>query len=283
MSFSRSALRVDDLHLGHPVGEAQRRLQRVGEPALDPLALDEPVDDDFDLVLLVAGEAGVPLEELVDDDDLAVDPGPHIALPGEILEQRVVLALAPAHDRGEHLEPGPLREQQDAVDDLLRRLALQPGAVDRAVLLADPGEQQAQVVVDLGDRADRRARVASRRLLVDRDRRRQPFDDVDIGLVHLSEELPGVRRQRLDVAPLALGVDRVEGERRLARPGQAGEHDQLVARQLDVDVPEVVLAGTAHDDLRGVRRRLAPSVARRPGGPGGHQPTTLPRNITGVV
>ncbi len=61
----------------------------------------------------------------------------------------------------------------------------------------------------------------------------------------------GVRRERLDVAALALGVDRVEGERRLAGSGQPGEHDQLVAGQLDRDVLEVVLSGTAHDERVG--------------------------------
>jgi hypothetical protein len=48
--------------------------------------------------------------------------------------------------------------------------------------------------------------------------RRQPLDEVDVGLVHLAEELAGVRRQRLDVPPLALGEDRVERQGRLARP-----------------------------------------------------------------
>ena len=61
-----------------------------------------------------------------------------------------------------------------------------------AVLHADAGVQQAQVVVDLGDRADGGPRVAAGRLLVDRDGGRQPLDDVDVGLVHLPEELPGV-------------------------------------------------------------------------------------------
>ena len=90
-----------------------------------PVAAHEPVDDDLDRVLLVAGQALVALEELGDVDDLAVDPGADVALPGEIFEQRVVVALAAAHDRGQHLEPGALGQQQDAVDDLLRRLALQ--------------------------------------------------------------------------------------------------------------------------------------------------------------
>jgi hypothetical protein len=71
--------------------------------------------------------------------------------------------------------------------------------------------------------------------------RGQALDEVDVGLVHLPEELPRVRRQRLDVAPLALGEDRVEREAGLARAGQPGEHDHRVAGQVEVDVAQVVL------------------------------------------
>ena len=120
---------------------------------------------------------------------------------------------------------------------------------DRAVRLADARPQQAQVVVDLGHGADRRARVARGRLLVDRDRRREPLDRVHVRLVHLAEELARVGRQRLDVAPLALRVDRVEREARLARSGQPRDHHQRVARQLQRDVLQVVLARPRDDDL----------------------------------
>ena len=41
---------------------------------------------------------------------------------------------------------------------------------------------------------------------------RQALDEVDVGLVHLAEELPGVGGERFDVAALALGEDGVEGE-----------------------------------------------------------------------
>jgi hypothetical protein len=105
-------------------------------------------------------------------------------------------------------------------------------------------------------------------LLVDRDRRRQALDEVDVGLVHLPEELAGVGRQRLDVAPLALGEDRVEGEAGLAGPGQPGEDDEGVARQVERDVLEVVLARTAHDEavghqvLRDRARRLSGEIRR---------------------
>ena len=113
---------------------------------------------------------------------------------------------------------------------------------------AGPRVEQAQVVVDLGDRADGRARVVAGGLLLDGDGGREPLDRVDVGLLHQLEELPGVGRQRLDVAALAFGVDGVEGERRLARAAEPGDDDQLLARDLDVDVLEVVLARTADDE-----------------------------------
>ena len=50
---------------------------------------------------------------------------------------------------------------------------------------------------------------------------------------------------RLEVAPLRLGVERAERERRLARARHAGEHDQRIARDLERDVLEVVLARAA--------------------------------------
>ena len=180
--------------------------------------------------------------------DLAVDAHAREALALEVVEQLAVLALAALDDRREHLELGLLGQLEDAVDDLVGSLPLDLAAADRAVRDADARVEQAQVVVDLGDGAHRGARVLRRRLLVDRDRRRQALDVVDVGLVHLAEELPRVRREGLDVAALALGVDGVERERGLARAGQAGDHDELVARDVEVDVLEVVLAGAADGD-----------------------------------
>ena len=114
---------------------------------------------------------------------------------------------------------------------------------------AGPGEQQTQVVVDLGDGADRRPGVAVCRLLIDGHRRGQALDEVDVRFVHLAEELAGIGRQRLDVAALALGEDRVEGQAGLAGPGQPGEHDEGVAGQFEADVLEVVLSGTTDDEV----------------------------------
>ena len=82
-------------------------------------------------------------------------------------------------------------------------------------------------------------------LLLDRDCRRQPVDLIDIRLLHHLEELAGIGRQALDITPLSLGIDRVEGKRGFSRAGKAGHDDQLVARQVKVDAFEIVFARAA--------------------------------------
>ncbi len=64
------------------------------------------------------------------------------------------------------------------------------------------------------------------RLLLDADGRRQAGQVIDVGLLQLAEELAGVAGQRFDVAALALGVERVEGQRTFAGAADAGEDDQ---------------------------------------------------------
>ena len=76
----------------------------------------------------------------------------------------------------------------------------------------------------------------------------RPVDMVDVGLLHHVEELPRIGRQRLDIAPLALGIDGVEGERGLAGARQPGDHHELLARQIERDVLEIVLARAADGD-----------------------------------
>jgi hypothetical protein len=71
---------------------------------------------------------------------------------------------------------------------------------------------------------------------------------VHIGFLHHVEELARIGRQRFDIAPLPFGIDGVEGQRRLARPRQPGDHHQLVAGNIDIDSLEVMFARAAHLD-----------------------------------
>ena len=127
------------------------------------------------------------------------------------------MAFLPLDDRREDLRARAVGQRFDFIDDLLGALGDDFLAADRAVRDADAGVQQAQIVVNLGHGADGRARVVADALLVNRDRRTEPFDLVDVGLFHLPQELAGIGAQAFDVAALSLGEDGVERQRRLAR------------------------------------------------------------------
>ena len=255
----RQLLAVLDVDHDEPVREGDRGLDRLRQPGAQVRLHDQPVDDDLDRVLELLVEDDLVLEHA----DLSVDLHAREPVCAQLLEDVLVLALAVADDRRVDRELRALLEPQHLVDDRLDRLPGDRPPADRAVRPPDPRVEQSQVVVDLGHGADRRARVARRRLLVDRDRRREALDRVHVRLLHHLEELARVRREGLDVPALALRVDRVEGERRLPGAGQPGDRDQLVPRQADVDVLQVVLAGTVNDELVGRHNR--PILPRRVG------------------
>ncbi|MNV51125.1 hypothetical protein D3C71_1431640 [compost metagenome] len=195
----------------------------------------------------------------------AVHPHAHEALRAQLVEHLGVLALALADDRGQQ-HVALLRVQgEHVVDHLADRLRFQRVAVVGAARAAHAGVQQAQVVVDLGDRAHGGARVVRGRLLLDRDGRGQALDVVQVRLLHHAQELPGIGRQRLHVTALAFGVDGVEGQRRLARAGQAGDDNQLVAGQVEIDVLEIVRPRAADADE--IHRHGGSVVRLWPGGP----------------
>ncbi len=105
---------------------------------------------------------------------------------------------------------------------------------------ADPGVQQAEIVIDLRDGPDRRARVFRCGLLIDRNCRGQPLDGIDIGLVHLAEKHARVRAETFDIAPLPLGIDGVKGQAGLPAAGKPRDDGEFVPRNDDVDILQVV-------------------------------------------
>ena len=242
------------------VAVAQRRLEGLGQPLLEFRAHLEPVDDDLDRVLRVLGEP----RNRVDLVHLAVDANANETLRAKLDEELELLALAVDDDRREDHELRILRKRERRVDHLRnghrRELLLR---VIRTVRIADPRVEEAQVVVDLGDRAYGRAGVVRRRLLLDRDRRREALDQVDIGLFHQLQELARVRRQRFDVAALPLGVQGVEGERALPRSRKPRHDDEPLPRQLEIDVLEVMRARAANADVFHAGGVAFSSAARR--------------------
>ena len=97
---------------------------------------------------------------IVEPTDLAVYANADEAVRAQLIEDLCELALATTHDRREHEKLGAFFEIKHAVDDLLGRLGLDLLAAVVAIRMPDARPKQSQVVVDLGDRADGRSRVA---------------------------------------------------------------------------------------------------------------------------
>ena len=230
--------------LGDAVRHAQRGGDRVGQSFAVRRADDQPIDDDPDVVVPPPVEPG----GIGEIDEPVVDPGAHEAFTKGAFEQIPELALATADEGREHLDPRALRPLEQPGRDLRRRLGPYGPAARGTVRRSGPGPEQPEEVIDLGDGADGRTRVAPRGALLDRDRGRQPLDLVDIGLLHHAQELARVRRQGLDVAALPLRIDGVERQRRLAGAREPRHDGETIPRDLHGDVPEIVLAGAPDDE-----------------------------------
>ena len=214
----------------------------------------QAVDDDLDRVALVARQLG----HVFGAQHLAVDAHAHETLLGDLFDGGpvVTLAVADARSEDQHAPPGLLA--QDLLHDALGRLRAQRELARGAVSAAGAREQHAQVVDDLRQRADGRARPAAGRALIDGDGRGESLDGLDVGLLHAAEELPRVGRECLEEAPLPLPKQRIEGQGGLAGARDPGHGRQPLAGDVDVQAAQVVLARAT--DPQGPRRHR-PSLA----------------------
>ncbi len=182
---------VHEVDHGGAVGQTQGGLEGFCQALLEAFAHLDAVHHHADVVLAVL----VQRAYVVEFQHLAVDHGAHKALGAQLRQQLQVLALASADHRGQQHQLAAFRQRHHLVDHLRDGLGLEVFAVFRAARGAGTGEQQAQVVVDLGDGADGGARVVGGGLLLDGDRRRQPLDMVHVGLFHHRQELARIGGQ----------------------------------------------------------------------------------------
>ena len=245
------AFGIHETHHRDVLALLQSGLEGLRQPLLGALANAQAIHHRLDRVLLVL----VQRRRMIEAGDDAVDAGADEAAGNQLGEHVLVLALALADHRREHHDAFAFRQAQHLVHHLAHGLRGEWQAVLGAARLADAGEQQAQVVVDLGDGAHRGARIVRGGLLLDGNGRREPFDVVHIRLFHHRQELASVGGERLHIAPLAFRVQGVESKGRLARPRKPRHHHEPVARKVEVDVLEIVRARAAHGDAGQRRRR----------------------------
>ncbi len=173
--------------------------------------------------------------QFVEMFERAVLQNAHESLRAEAFDDLRVRHLFAEAERERDREAGAGFEREQAIGDGLDAVGSELAAAHRAMRVAGARPQQPQEIVDLGGGADGGSRRARGVLLFDRDGGREAVDEIDVGLLHALEELPRVRRQRLHVSPLPLGVDRVERERTLARSGGSRDHRDGAPGDVEVD------------------------------------------------
>ena len=100
------------------------------------------------------------------------------------------------------------------------------------------------MIENLCDGSNRASWISIDGFLIDGEGWTQAIDSVHLRFFHLAEELTRVARQGLHETALTFLVNRIEGEGGLAATAQASDHHQLVSRDVDVDIFQVVLCST---------------------------------------
>ena len=117
----------------------------------------------------------------------------------------------------------------------LRRITPHFAAALAADDPADLSEQQPQIVGHFGRRADGGAGGTAAASAGHRDGRRQTVDPFGLGFFQAVEKLPRIGREAFDVPPLSFGVERVDGQARLAAAAESAEDDELAAGDIEID------------------------------------------------
>ena len=149
---------------------------------------------------------------------------------------------------GQEHHPGPGRESKDPINDVAGGLTDDRDPGFRAERLADMRVEEPEVIVDFGGGGDDGARARARAALLDGDGGGEPLQVVHLGFLHLVQKLPRIGRERFDVFALPFGIDGVEGEGRFAGTAQAGNDHQLIPRDSEREVLEVMFPRSANPD-----------------------------------
>ena len=84
--------------------------------------------------------------------------------------------------------------------------------------------------------------------LINGDRRRKPFDEIDTWLLEAAEKLTRVTRKGFNETSLAVLVNRLEAQARLSGAANTGKNGESATRDLEIDVFEIVLRGPSYGD-----------------------------------
>ena len=146
-------------------------------------------------------------------DRLAVHPRADEAFTREPFDHVSEFSLLILDRRRQQHHAGFGWKCQNPVNDVAGGLVRDRLTADRTMCPTDVGEQQTQIVVNLRGGGDGRSRIRAGAALLDGNGRRESFDVIDLGFLHLIEELARVGGEGFDVLALSFGKDSVERQR----------------------------------------------------------------------
>ena len=196
--------------------------------------------------------------------DLAVGADFGEAVLGGPMGDIRVKTLAIFHHRREQQQiAAPPRFRRQPRCQLVARLRPHRPLAVRTILRAQPGKQQAQEMINLRDSGDGALAPAPRDALLDAHRGRNAGDQVHLGPRQLLDELPGVSVHRVQKTALSLRKQQVKGQRAFARSAHARDHHELVARDGQRNVLQVVFARPVDRDHFLIGGRLRGNCVNR--------------------
>ena len=171
--------------------------------------------------------------------NLPANPHPYKTLPLQIRNHPRCISFR--RNRRQQNQTRSLHPATQALHNVPRRHPLQLLTCDWIVRSPHCRIENAQKIMKLRHRRNRRPRIRPATPLLDRNRRTQPLDRIHLRLLQLVQKLPCIHRQGLDIPPLPLGIERVKGQRRLPAPAHPCHHNQLPPRKIQIDPLQIML------------------------------------------
>ena len=115
-------------------------------------------------------------------------------------------------------------------------------------MAGQPGKHQPENIQKLRSRAKGTAYPRHARSLVKSEGGRNIQDLIDIGFCRLSHPSPSIGRERFEISSRSLRIENPQRKRGFTGSGNAGNTYDLIQRNIDIDILQIVNPGASHTD-----------------------------------
>ena len=233
---------VRNIHSHQTSCQLHHRLNGICQTLLNARLHHQTIHHNLNIVLNILIQLNL-LRKLV---QASVNPDADVAALSGVLQHLHMLSLAPTDYRSQKLDFRPLRHGHNLIHHLINGLPVNLPAAPGAVGNTDSGVEKTHIIINLCHSSHCRSGIPVRGLLINGNSRGKSFYALHIRLLHLSQELPCIGRQRFHVAALSLRINRVKSQGRLSRAGKSCQNYQLISRDIYRYIFQIVLIRSSY-------------------------------------